>query len=496
MEAPSKAGYGQILKSTSLFGGVQAVSILTAILRAKVMAVLLGTNGMGLLGLIQTALELIGAATNFGLSQSAVRDISLAAASEKPEKVQRAASIFRKIVWATGLLGAGTTLLLAYPLSLWMLEDPGYTWAFMWLGASLLFNQLAVGQTVLLQGLRQLKWMAQANLYGTVLSLFVTLPIYYVYEIQGIVPAILGQALLTFLIARYFGKKIALPLVHISWKEAWREGSPMLKFGLALNATALITLGFSLLIRIFINRSGGTDDVGLYAAGFNIMNTYVGLIFNAMGADYYPKLAGVAENKEKAKGFMSQQGEVSLLILMPLLTFLALFLQPFVRLIYTPEFLPIVPMLHIAFLGMLLKTGGWVTAFYIVAKGKTKFFFWSELLYNGYFFASHILGYRYFGIPGLGMAFTVSYALYFVQVSWIVQRFYGIRLEKAFFRLLSLALLLVGTAAAAAHFLSGALFWALAVPLCLGTALFCFRSLDKRSGLATKLVERLKRFFP
>lgn len=41
--------YANILKYTSLFGGVQALSILVALVRNKLVAVLLGPMGVGLL---------------------------------------------------------------------------------------------------------------------------------------------------------------------------------------------------------------------------------------------------------------------------------------------------------------------------------------------------------------------------------------------------------------------------------------------------------------
>ena len=39
---------------------------------------------------------------------------------------------------------------------------------------------------------------------------------------------------------------------------------------------------------ILISRMGSIDDVGLFNAGFTIVNTYVGLVFTAMATDYYP----------------------------------------------------------------------------------------------------------------------------------------------------------------------------------------------------------------
>ena len=58
----------------------------------------------------------------------------------------------------------------------------------------------------------------------------------------------------------------------------------MVKVGLSLSS--LLVLTESYLIRIFIMQYGTIDDVGFYAAGFALINTYFGVIFVALTTDY------------------------------------------------------------------------------------------------------------------------------------------------------------------------------------------------------------------
>lgn len=67
--------YANILKYTSLFGGVQALSILVALVRNKLVAVLLGPMGVGLLSLFNSTIRFIGDSTNLGIGTSAVKHI-------------------------------------------------------------------------------------------------------------------------------------------------------------------------------------------------------------------------------------------------------------------------------------------------------------------------------------------------------------------------------------------------------------------------------------
>ena len=76
--------YRTIVKATGLFGGVQVIGILCSIVRNKLVAVWMGTLGVGFISLYASSMEMIGALTGLGLRSSAVRDISRDAKGDKP----------------------------------------------------------------------------------------------------------------------------------------------------------------------------------------------------------------------------------------------------------------------------------------------------------------------------------------------------------------------------------------------------------------------------
>lgn len=51
--------YRHILKTTTLFGGVQSLNILMGVVRTKLVAVFLGTTGMGVLSMCNTWVSLL-----------------------------------------------------------------------------------------------------------------------------------------------------------------------------------------------------------------------------------------------------------------------------------------------------------------------------------------------------------------------------------------------------------------------------------------------------
>ena len=148
-----KNSYKESLKATSLFGGVQVYNILIGIIRSKFVAVLLGPVGMGINGLLISATDLIISLTNLGLGTSAVRDIAEANATQDAGRIALVIRVFRRLVWLTGLLGAVICFLSSPYLSYVTFGNYEYTIAFVILSSSVLFKQLATGQTALLQGM-------------------------------------------------------------------------------------------------------------------------------------------------------------------------------------------------------------------------------------------------------------------------------------------------------------------------------------------------------
>ena len=55
--------YSHILKYTGLFGGVQVLGILVGLVRNKLVALILGPMGMGLLALFSSTIKLVGDST-------------------------------------------------------------------------------------------------------------------------------------------------------------------------------------------------------------------------------------------------------------------------------------------------------------------------------------------------------------------------------------------------------------------------------------------------
>lgn len=488
-----KSSYRQIMKATSLFGGVQVFNIFISIIRSKFIAVLLGPTGVGISGLLTSTTTLIGNITNLGLSTSAVKDVAAANVTGDSKKIGSVVSVLRRLVWITGLIGTVFTLSFAPFLSELTFGNRDYTFAFVLLSITLLLTQINAGQLVVLQGMRKLQYLAKANMAGVTIALFTSVPIYYVWGLKGIVPAIILSSFMTLFLSWYFSSKVKIETIKVSRKMVFTEGSGMVKLGFFLTLSQLITTGTAYIVRVFISHKGGVEQVGLYNAGFAIINTYVGMVFSAMVTDYFPRLSGIAHDPVKARDTINQQAEVALLILAPILSVFLIFINWIVILFYSTKFVPVDSMIHWAALGIFFKAASWPIAYLLIAKGDTKLFFYNELIVNLYMLGLNLVGYLWMGLEGLGISFFVGYLLYVIQVFFIANKKYSFTFQKTFYKIFSIQFVLGFICFVSIKMFHPPYVYFWGSFLILISSLYSFRELNKRLKLMQLIKEKLGR---
>lgn len=488
-----KSAYRQIMKATSIFGGVQVFQIIIGIIRSKFIAVLLGPAGIGLAGLLQAGTGMIAGLTNFSLSTSAIKNISAAQAEGDEVKVGRVIAVFRRLVWVTGLFGFLLALGLSSYLSQITFGNKDYTSAFALLSITLLINQISAGQEVLLRAMRKVKVMAKSSMIGSVLGLLTTIPLYYLYGMDGIVPALIIAAFTSLFLSWYFASKLTFKKVKVDFFTVKFEGKEMLTMGFMISLSGMITLAFSYFVRIFISNYGSVDDVGLYNAGFAIVNTYVGMIFTAMTTDYYPKLAGVSYDLSQMNQAINQQAEIAILVLSPIVLIFIVFIKWVIFLLYSEAFLQIDKMILFAAAGMLFKAVSWAIAILFLAKGESKLYFWNEFLANSYMLGFNLFGYYFYGLSGLGVSFLATYILYALQVLFISKRIFKFNIDNKLIKIFLINLVLTISCLVFVIYLKiDYLKYFIGTILILTSVIYNLFQLEKRTELIAKFTNFIK----
>lgn len=477
------SSYRKIMKATSIFGGVQIFTILISIIRSKFIALFLGSAGMGVVGLLTSTMGLIGGITNFGLGTSAIRDVSNANNSGDKTRVGLVITVLRRWVWVTGALGALVVLLLSPWLSWIAFGNSNYIWSFALVSITLLFNQLNVGQLVVLQGMQKVQYLAKASLTGSFLGLIVTVPLYFFFGVEGIVPALIIASIVSFAISWYFARKVPVTPIKLTKALAFSEGKNMLKMGFMISLSGLFVTASTYLIQLFISSRGGVEQVGLFTAGFAIINTYVGLVFTAMATDYYPRLSAVAGSNKLCKKTINQQAEISILILGPIIMMFLVFIKLIIIVLYSNKFVAIEEMVLWLAVATFFKAAAWSVGFILLAKGATKIFFWNDLFGNLYMLVFDLIGYYFWGLTGLGVSFFVGYFIYFSQVFLLSKIKYQFSFDSSFLRIFAIQFLLAICCFGVVKFVDKPYSYLVGSVLILFSVLHSYIELDKRLGI-------------
>lgn len=438
---PEKNNFKEGLKGTTLFGGVGILNILISIVKSKIVAVLLGPAGMGVLGLFNSAVDLINKSTNFSLRTSAVKDISFSYATNNSEKLTRTISVFLKLISITGVLGLVVCVAFSPYLSLSSFGNYDYISSFIVLALSYPFLQFTDGLNVIMQGTRNLKRLAKSNIVGNFFSLLCVIPMYYVFGVPGIVYTIVLGYLVHFVVSYLYVKRIDYHTIKVKYKQAFTEGREMLKMGFLISLQGILVAFSAYIVRAFISNTASVDEVGLFTAGFYIVNTYTGVVFSGMSTEYYPRLASIADNNEGVFKAVNSQSELSIMFLAPLVNILIILGNAAIILLYSKEFLGITMMINISMIGMLFKAPSWCLGYVFLSKGDSKAYFWNELLAVVYTLLLNILFYKIWGLTGMGVSFLISYFVYWIQQIIVCRFLYDYHFNPSFLKILGPLLL-------------------------------------------------------
>lgn len=479
----TKSSYRQMMKATSIFGGVQVFQIIIQVIRSKFIAVLLGPTGMGIAGLLTATTGFITVLTNFGLGTSAVKDIAAAHETGNQTLISTITVVLQRLFWITGTLGTLITLILSPWLSNLTFGNYNYTTAFIWISITLLLTQLSSGQMVLLQGMRKIQYLAKANLYGSLVGLIITIPLYYQFGIDGIVPGIILASLISLFLSWFFVRKLKIEPIKVSRVKTIAKGKNMLAMGFTISLSVLLSVGASYIVRIFISRTGSVSDVGLYSAGFSIVTIYVSMIFNAMGTDFYPRLSAVSHDNTLCHQTINQQAEIAILILAPILIGFLVFINSIIILLYSNKFVPINNMILWAALAMFFKVIIWLVGFLFLVKGNIKVYFWNEFSSNIYTLILNLIGYRLYGLTGMGISFFVSYFITMIQYFLVSNIKFSFTFKNAFIRIYLYQFGLAIFAFVVVNILPQSYAYLIGVILLLFSIFFSWRHLDTQIGI-------------
>lgn len=484
--------YSRILKYTGIFGGVQGLNILIGVARNKFAAILLGANGMGLVALFNSTINMLVSATNFGIPTSGVQVIS---SKYQSQSDQLSASIKSIRSWSlvTALLGSLICILFSF-----YLDRLTFTWGnhvlhFVLLSPVVGLTILAAGEMAVLKATRQLKSLASSSLLVIALSLVISIPIYYFWNQKGIIAVLVFQALAQCLATFRYSLRFYPYSVSLSPKFL-KNGVHIIKLGAAFVLAGLLNSGAEFLIRTFINNVDGLDEVGFFNAGWTLAVVYAGLVFSAMDADYYPRLSSITSDITEQNDCVNKQIEMNVLLVSPILTLMLLGLPIGIPLLYDGDFMVILRMTQLALVSMLWKAIYIPVEYLPLSKGQSWVFLVQESACVLLLITCEVVGYHYLRLNGLGLGILVAYFVETIGVLVYSKSYYSFRLSRmVVMGILPHALFLSGMVAWIFVDVPAWCYWLVGIAYATAHLLYSLRELKKKTNVLDVLARKLRK---
>ena len=419
--------YRHVLKYTGIFGGVQGLKVFVDILRNKLTARMLGKVGMGLNAVYLNISEIMNSWTNFGIPFYTTRRVSELYEEGTEDDMQRFVEVIRTWSFWTAFLGGFLCFALASWLNQHYLPGEQHTLEIMLVSLFVASLPIEAVECSILKGLRRLRTVALIEVVSAISTLLFTIPFYYIWGMRGIAISLVFCGWAAALIHLYFSTQLYRYRIYLFSLSVIREGWPIARIGIPYMLAGVLSAMATGEVYRYLEDMG---EVGLYRAGVGLMVIYGGLVFKAIEADYFPRLSSVNHDTVRINHLINQQIDVCVLLLTPILILLILFMPLIVRILWTEEYLPVVPMAICAVFYLFFKSVAVPIAYTALAKADSWLFMIMEACYYSVFIVALRYGYAHWGLTGagVGLSFMSMFDMFLVGIVYGFH--YKVRVRK------------------------------------------------------------------
>lgn len=331
-------------------GTATAATLLINMVRVKIVAVLLGPEGVGITSQINTLVNSLTVLLHLGLGPGVAKFLAEANAQHNPDRLQSVAVTSSAIVVAVSLAGTAVAVFLSVPLTRLTLGDPTLRiWVLLGVLAVPLATMSGQGRA-LLQGFKQVRAIAVAGVISTLISFATVIPLVYYLQVTGAIINIgIAWGINAGLFWWFYSRVRHRPpfrLGAFDLSTLWE----LIRYGAA---TLAVSIGITLTVLVIRSRIISVLDVeqnGLYQAVYALSLQYMMVVTGAMGTYSLAHLAELGQ-RDLIVAEINNNLRLILLIMTPLLGAVLLLREVGLMVLYSPAFLPAASLFPLQVLG-------------------------------------------------------------------------------------------------------------------------------------------------
>lgn len=410
-----------LIKVSSLNAVGVFVKFFIGIISSKVIAVILGSEGMALIGNLRNLITSIQSIATLGLSNGIIKYIS-----EYKEDHKKLSSLFSSVFYCIVFATIITSLFLyiksGFLNNIIFGEEFDFQYVFKTLAIALPFFSANVLCLAIINGFSKYKTIITINIIGSILGLIVVLILILQYGLKGAFVAIITVPAISFLITIgiMIKQNTELKLLKIK-KPSGNHIGKLFTYSIMALLTAILVPSVQIHIRNQIVEVSNIVDAG-YWEGMLRMSNYYMLFFTSLFTLYLlPTLAGI-HTKQGYRNEILNFYKTILPIFGVALFVLYLVKYWIVLAFLSEEFLPMLPIFKWHFAGDFLKVASLVISYQFLAKKMFWHYVLTEVASIVFLYYSSIYLIEKHGFVGASMAHFYNYIFYYLLLIIVLRR--------------------------------------------------------------------------
>jgi PST family polysaccharide transporter len=315
---------------------------------------------------------------------------------------------------------------LQHPIERVMLGGTAPSGSLTILGVGLVLTAAATLQTAFVNAEHRVGDLARITAASAALGSGAGLVVVRVGGLAASSVAVIMAPLMTWAVSRYQASRTRARWEHHDERrppaqDVARARSAVVRMGLPVTGSMLVGGGLQYVFPAVVLHELGVPAVGLFRAAQMLAFGYVGVLLNAMGQDYMPRLSALPVGSPTVGAVVDQQLRFVMLVGGPLIAVGILAPGLLLRAAFSSAFASADVLLSWFFVGTLFRLASWVYSYAILSRGDARMYFGLELAGGIVGLVCWWTGMHLYGLVGLGIGCAVSYAAYFA-LAWRLAR--------------------------------------------------------------------------
>jgi O-antigen/teichoic acid export membrane protein len=396
------------------------VKMLTGFVSIKIVAAIIGPIGVALIGQLNNFVTIAVNIASAGINNGITKYI---AEYKNQEFIQKQyISSAAKIVLGFSLLTSLILIFFSDSISNMVLLSEEYAYIFKIFGLTIGFYGFNTLLVSIVNGYKEFKKFIYISICGSLIGLLFTVTLVVLFDLGGaLIGIVTFQSIMFFVTILFVKKDTWFNSSYFTQKINTKCISKLLAFSVMSFTTILLSPVSQILLRSYVISEISPDQAGWWEGMNRISGMYLNVITSAFSIYYLPQLSATLD-KQSLKNEIKKAYKMIISIMLLSFPIIYFFRGIIIRLLFTPEFMPMEQLFMWQLLGDFFKISSWLLSFVMVAKGMVKEYVLTEIVFSLIFLGLAFILIQRNSVVGITQAYFINYTIYMLFMCFFFRK--------------------------------------------------------------------------